>query len=128
MKINEIFLGRKVGMLFKKHLMVESLLFIEDGAGKKNTKSREKTDRLRNTGYSQPSKVQCQVFYYFICTVFTEQSAAPQTALWGGPGPRFKPGTDCVDEGTLASRPPHHPYFKLIYHSITGFQLSAEDH
>ena len=33
------------------------------------------------------------VFYYLICTVFTERSAASQTALWRGPGPRFEPGT-----------------------------------
>ena len=26
-------------------------------------------------------------------TVFTEGSAAPQTALWRGPEPRFEPGT-----------------------------------
>ena len=27
--------------------------------------------------------------YYRICTVFTLRFSAPQTALWGGPGPRF---------------------------------------
>ena len=26
---------------------------------------------------------------HFICTIFTVRSAAPQTTLWGGPGPRF---------------------------------------
>ena len=26
------------------------------------------------------------IFNYFICTVFTERSAAPQTTLWRGPG------------------------------------------
>ena len=40
------------GMLYKFFLMVESLLFIGAGAeaGEKNTRSRSKTDRLRNTG------------------------------------------------------------------------------
>ena len=32
-------------------------------------------------------------FLYFICTVFTERSAAPQTTLWRGPWPRFEPGS-----------------------------------
>ena len=37
-------------MLFKKNVMVESLLFIGAGAGEKITQSRSKMDRLRNTG------------------------------------------------------------------------------
>ena len=34
-------------------------------------------------------------------------SAAPQTTLWGGPKPRFEPGTGDVEAGTLTTRPPH---------------------
>ena len=39
-------------MSLKKNAIVESLFFIEagTGAGEKNTRSRSKTDRLRNTG------------------------------------------------------------------------------
>ena len=47
-------------------------------------------------------------------TVFTEGSAAPQTALWRGPEPRFEPGTG---ESTVVARtqtsPPPHP--KNVY-------------
>ena len=31
------------------------------------------------------------VFYFLIFTLLTVQSAAPQTALWGGPGPKLEP-------------------------------------
>ena len=31
------------------------------------------------------------IFYFFIFTLLTVQSAAPQTALWGGPGPKLEP-------------------------------------
>ena len=33
-------------------------------------------------------------------------SAAHQTALWGGPGPRFEPGTGSIEAGTQATWPP----------------------
>ena len=45
--------------------MVESLLFVGDGAvaGEKNTQSRSKTDRLRNTAYStRRLVVTCRAF------------------------------------------------------------------
>ena len=48
------FSSKEVGtdMLFKKLLIVQRLIFIGAvaGAGEKNTPSRSKTDRLRNTG------------------------------------------------------------------------------
>ena len=34
-------------------------------------------------------------------------SAAPQTTLWGGLGPRFEPGTGDLEARTLTTRPPH---------------------
>ena len=34
-------------------------------------------------------------------------SAAPQITLWGGPGPRFEPGTGDLEAGTLTTRQPH---------------------
>ena len=37
--------------MFKKNLIVQSILFIGVGAGEKNTRSRSKTDRLRKTGH-----------------------------------------------------------------------------
>ena len=42
--------------------------------------------------FVQPNEALC-VCYFFICTVLTVRSAAPQTALRGGPGPRFELGT-----------------------------------
>ena len=33
------------------------------------------------------------LFYYIICTELIGLNPAPQTTLWGGPGPRFEPGT-----------------------------------
>ena len=37
----------------------------------------------------------------------TVRSAAPQTTLWGGPGPRIEPGTGDLEARTLTNRPPH---------------------
>ena len=42
------------------------------------------------------------VFHYFICTVFTMRSAAPQISLWGGP----PPGCD-TNPGQSVSRQGH---------------------
>ena len=42
------------------------------------------------------------VFHYFICTVFTMRSAAPQISLWGGPSP----GCD-TNPGQSVSRQGH---------------------
>ena len=33
----------------------------------------------------------------------TGQTAALQTALWGGPRPRYEPGTDSIEAGTLTT-------------------------
>ena len=38
-------------------------------------------------------------------TVIIKRSAAPQTALWEGPGPVFEPGKGCPEWGTKT--PPH---------------------
>ena len=51
------------------------------------------------------------LFLIFLYSI-TVSSAAPQTTLWGGPGPRFKPGPGCPEAGTLpldhhTSLPPH---------------------
>ena len=35
------------------------------------------------------------------------RSAASQTTLWGGLGPRFEPRTGGLEAGTLTTRPPH---------------------
>ena len=42
-------------------------------------------------------------FFYFIIQYysFTMWSAAPQTTLWGGPGPRFEPVPGGPEAGTL---------------------------
>ena len=42
--------------------------------------------------------------YFYSITVW---SAASQTTLWGGPIPRFEPGTTSLEAGTLTFRPPH---------------------
>ena len=36
----------------------------------------------------------------------TVRSVAPQTTLWGGPGPSIEPGTDDLVARTLTTRPP----------------------
>ena len=58
------------------------------------------------------------------CTVIKVQSAAPQNALWGGPGPgsRFEPGTGSLEEGTLTNRPTH---LLLDNHTSILFQISG---
>ena len=38
-------------------------------------------------------------FYYLYSIIVW--SAAPKTTLWGGPGPRFEPGPDGPEAGTL---------------------------
>ena len=40
------------------------------------------------------------VFHYLIFTILTARAAAPQTALWGGPRPRFEPGTGDLEAET----------------------------
>ena len=44
---------------------------------------------------------------FFILNLYsiTVWSAAPQTSLWGGPGPRIKPGTGDPEARTLTTRP-----------------------
>ena len=49
------------------------------------------------------------IFYYCYSITVCVWSAAPQTTLWGGPGPRFEPGTGCLEAETLTTRPPHLP-------------------
>ena len=44
------------------------------------------------------------VHYLYSITV---QSAAPQTALWGGPGLRFEAGTGDLEAWTVTTRLPH---------------------
>ena len=51
-------------------------------------------------------------FYYIIYTALQCGSAAPQPALWGGPGPRYKPEPGGPEAGMLTTRPPH------LYHHL----------
>ena len=64
--------------------------------------------------------VYLRTVYYFIFTVFTVRSAAPlrPTALWGGSGPRFEPGTGDLVAGTLTNSPPHILIFSFIHVTI----------
>ena len=55
---------------------------------------------------------------YFICTVFTERSAAPQTTLWRGPWPRFEPGTGGSSLFILVYSYLHKPYLTTRICSI----------
>ena len=48
----------------------------------------------------------CWVVLLYYSYNITVWSAAPQTTLWGGPGPRFEPGTGGPEAGTLP--PDHH--------------------
>ena len=57
----------------------------------KNEKASNMLEEKNFSGICSFGKF-CHFFYYFICAVFIERSAAPQTALWRGPGPRFEPG------------------------------------
>ena len=45
------------------------------------------------------------IFLHYLYSTYysTMRSAAPQTTLWGGPGPRFEPGT-----GDLRDRDTNH--------------------
>ena len=54
------------------------------------------------------SPLRPRVFTVFVHS-FTLRSAAPHTALWGGPWPRFEPMTPVKrqEAGTLATRPLH---------------------
>ena len=45
-------------------------------------------------------------FLLLYCTVLTVRSAAPQTTLWGGNGPRLENGQG-GQAGALTTRPPH---------------------
>ena len=47
-------------------------------------------------------------------------SAAPQTTLWGGPGPKIEPGTGGLEARTLTTRPPHLLQFNfgIIFNSV----------
>ena len=60
----------------------------------------------RGGGYIFFSTAHRGLGFYFICTMLTVRAATTQTALCGGPGPRFEPGTG-VEAGTLTYRPPH---------------------
>ena len=40
------------------------------------------------------------VLLYYLYSI-TVRSAAPQTTLWGGPGPTFEPGPGGPEAGTL---------------------------
>ena len=53
------------------------------------------------------------VFYYFIYTVFTARSAAPQNALWGGSGPRFEPRMGNPEAGTKGGKVTNFPPTQL---------------
>ena len=53
------------------------------------------------------------LYYLYSITVW---SAAPQTSLWGGPGPRNEPGPDGSEAGTLP----------LDHHTSKGFCLFSQ--
>ena len=53
------------------------------------------------------------VLLHYIHSI-TVSSAAPQTTLWGGYGPRFEHGTGDLEAGTLTTRPPHLLIYKLM--------------
>ena len=46
--------------------------------------------------------------------ILTVRSAAPRTALWGGPEPRFEPETGGLEAGTLTSITDHHTSIKKM--------------
>ena len=60
------------------------------------------------------TSVQNNIFFFahqrlvFNTGFFTVRSAAPQTALWEGPGRRFEPWMGSLEAGTQTTRPPHH--------------------
>ena len=54
--------------------------------------------------YSQPRP---RVLLLILNSI-TVRSAAPQTSLRGGPGPRFEPETGDLEAGTVTTRPLHH--------------------
>ena len=57
--------------------------------------------------------------YYFIFQSI--QSIAPQTAQWGGPGPRFEPGMGDLEAGTPTRLP-------IDHYSLNGpSQLTLDD-
>ena len=66
-------------------------------------------------------RIQQQIFFFcflsplrfcvlsLYCTVFTVQSAAPQTALWGGPRPRSEHQMGSLEAGDTAHKTPTSP-------------------
>ena len=81
--MNEFFLAKNFFGI------VQSLLFIEAGAGEKNTRSRSKKDRLHNTGYGNGGTVGNNLSHalnekitqllYFLCR--TDLTRASSSAL-----------------------------------------------
>ena len=46
-------------------------------------------------------------FYILFVQYYSVICRPSQTTLWGGPGPRFEPGTGDLEARTLTTRPPH---------------------
>ena len=67
--------------------------------------------------------------YYIMYYTITVWSAAPETSLWGVPGPRVEPGTGDPEAETLTTRPPHllSPHLISTVKEVHLFWQSRED-